>query len=104
MNYAEDLKRVAKRVVWFKIPEETLNETKLFLAHVMTFGTLDDIVTTMKYYSDDDFDLVLKDPPAGIFDPRSWNYWNLRYPHEPVPPLPQREIPQADSPAEASPS
>jgi hypothetical protein len=42
----------------------------------------------MKYYADADFDLVLRDPPAGILDRRSWNYWNLRYHHEPVPPLP----------------
>jgi hypothetical protein len=41
--------KVAKRVVWFKTPEEALADTKLFLAHVMTYGTLDDIVTTMKH-------------------------------------------------------
>ena len=58
MNYSEDLRRVAKRVVWFKPPEETLNETKLFLAHVMTYGTLEDIVTAMKYYTDADFEGV----------------------------------------------
>jgi hypothetical protein len=97
MSRAEDLRRVAKRVVWFKQPEETLSETRLFLAHVMTYGTLEDIVTVMKYYSDADFDLVLKDPPAGIFDLRSWNYWNLRYQHEPVPPLPRRELPGTET-------
>jgi hypothetical protein len=59
MTYSEDLRRVAKRVVWLKPPEEALNETKLFLAHVMTYGTLEDIVTAMKYYSDADFDLGL---------------------------------------------
>src|ERR1700731_1090633 len=73
--------------------EETLLDPKLFLAHLMTYGTLDDIATGMRYYTDADFDLVLKDPPAGIFDRRSWNYWNLRYHHEPVPPLPQRMLP-----------
>ncbi len=97
MNYPEDLRRVAKRVVWFKPPEEALNETKLFLAHVMTYGTLEDIVTAMKHYSDADFDRVLRDPPAGIFDLRSLNYWNLRYHHEPVPPLPERTLPGIDA-------
>jgi hypothetical protein len=66
---------------------KTLQDPKLFLAHLMTYGTLEDIATGMKYYADTDFDLVLKDPPAGIFDRRSWNYWNLRYHHVPVPPL-----------------
>jgi hypothetical protein len=96
MNYPEDLKRVAKRVVWFKTPEEALQEPKLFLAYLMTYGTLEDIATAMKYYSEADFDLVLKDPPAGIFDRRSWNYWNLRYHHEPVPSLPQWTFPGND--------
>jgi len=96
MNYSGELKRVAKRVVWFKPPEETLQEPKLFLAYLMTYGTLEDIATAMKYYSDADFDLVLKDPPAGIFDQRSWNYWNLRFHHEPVPRPPQRRLPERD--------
>jgi hypothetical protein len=96
MNSPEDLLRVAKRVVWFQAPEEALSNTTLFLAHVMTYGTLDDIVTTMNHYSDSDFEAVLNAPPPGVFDQRSWNYWNLYYRHTPVPPLPQRSIPGVD--------
>ena len=33
---AADLQMVAKRVVWFKKPEDVLQDAKLFLAHVMT--------------------------------------------------------------------
>lgn len=95
MTDPEELRREAKRVVWFKTPEEALEDKQLFLAHVMTFGTLEDIVTAMKYYSDADFDFVLAEPPVGIFDRRSWNYWNLRYHHEPVPPLPRRKFPSS---------
>ena len=40
-----------------------------------------------------DFEKALDDPYPGIFDHRSWTYWNLRYHHEPVPPLPKRRIP-----------
>jgi len=97
MNESDELRRVAKRVVWFKPPEETLDEPTLFLAHVMTYGTLADIVTAMKFYSDDDFDRVLRNPPAGIFDVRSWTYWNLHFRHEPVPPLPSRNLPSTDA-------
>jgi hypothetical protein len=89
----DDLRAVAKRVVWFKTPDEAVDYPELFLAHVMTYGSLDDIITTMKHYSEADFEAVLNHPPAGVFDRRSWNYWNLRYHHEPVPPLPQRKIP-----------
>ncbi|PYX81493.1 MAG: hypothetical protein DMG70_19100 [Acidobacteria bacterium] len=88
-----ELRTVAKRVVWFKPPEETLKDPKLFLAHLMTYGTLRDIVIALKYYSEQDFEQVLANPPSGVFDIHSWNYWNLRYHREPVPPLPLRILP-----------
>ena len=50
-----DLQAVAKRVVWFKPPDKTLNDVRLFLAHVMTYGTLSDIITTLHYFSEADF-------------------------------------------------
>jgi len=99
MSRPDELQKVAQRVVWFKSPDESLNDTKLFLAHVMTYGTLDDIVVAMQYYTEADFDRVLTDPPAGVFDLRSWNYWNLRYHHEPVPPLLTRVFPEPDTAA-----
>ena len=96
MSDREELKPVAMRVIWFKSPEETLEAPKLFLAQLMAFGTLRDIVIAMKYYSDIDFEEVLADPPPGVFDIRSWNYWNLRLHQEPIPPLPLRNLPRDD--------
>lgn len=87
-----DLQIVAKRVVWFKTPEDALLETKLFLAHVMTYGTLSDITTTLRYFLESALEAVLDDPPPGIFDLRSWTYWNVRYRREPVPDLPKRNF------------
>lgn len=87
-----DLQMVAKRVVWFKKPEDALRHTRLFLAQVMTYGTLSDITTTLQYFSESDFEAVLDDPPPGVFDRRSWTYWNVRYHREPVPALPRRSF------------
>ena len=87
-----DLQMVARRVVWFKKPEDALRDAKLFLAHVMTYGTLTDIATTLRYFSESDFEAVLDDPPPGVFDRRSWTYWNVRYRHDPVPALPTRNF------------
>lgn len=87
-----DLKAVAKRLVWFKPPEDALQEKKLFLAHVMTYGTLRDLIVVLGFFSESDLDAVLDDPPPGIFDPRSWTFWNVRYHREPIPPLPTRRI------------
>ncbi len=91
MNPSE-LQMVTKRIVWFKKPKDALQDTKLFLAHVMTYGTLSDITTTLHYFSESDFEAVLVDPPPGIFDRRSWTYWNVRYRREPVPALPKRNF------------
>jgi hypothetical protein len=88
-----DLKAVAKRMVWFKSPEEALENKNLFLAHVMTYGTLRDIKVVLESFEETDFEAVLNDPPPGIFDLRSWTFWNVRYRREPVPPLPKRRIP-----------
>ena len=93
MNAPPDLRAVAERVVWFEPPDETLRQPKRFLAFLMTFGTLDDILTARRYFSEQDFEAVLDDPPAGIFDVRSWTYWNGTYHRRPVPPLPQRVLP-----------
>jgi hypothetical protein len=91
--FPQDLCAVVRRVVWFQEPEETLKDPVMFLAFLMTHGTADEIVTTKKYFFDADFLAVLNDPPSGIFDARSWNYWNLLYKRDPVPPLPVRRIP-----------
>jgi hypothetical protein len=88
-----DLRRVAKRVVWFKAPDDALKDVKLFLSHVMTYGTLSDISTVLQDFSEADFEAIINDPPPGVFDRRSWTFWNVRYHHEPVPPLPSRNIP-----------
>jgi hypothetical protein len=97
VNCPDDL-RIAKRMVWFKSPDEAIEDPELFLAaHVMTYGTLYDIATTLNYHSEADFEAALNRPLAGIFDRRSWNYWNLRYHHDPVPPLPRRRIPGFES-------
>ncbi|MFZ0734080.1 MAG: hypothetical protein WAM79_17290 [Candidatus Sulfotelmatobacter sp.] len=88
-----DLMSVAKRVVWFKSPKDTLQDKNFFLAHVMTFGTLRDITSVLESFPETDFEAVLDDPPPGVFDLRSWTFWNVRYRREPVPPLPQRRIP-----------
>lgn len=89
-----ELHEVARRVVWFKRPEDALKDSKLFLSHLMTYGTLREIRTALRYFSEKEFEGALNDPYPGIFDRRSWTYWNLRYHHEPVPPMPTRKLPQ----------
>jgi hypothetical protein len=94
MTYPAELRAVAKRVRWFEQLEEVLSYPRRFLAYLMTCGTWDAVVTAKKYFADRDFEAVLDDPPTGIFDARSWAYWNHVYGLATVPPLPQRRIPE----------
>jgi len=93
MNYSPELWAAAERIFWFESAEEALRYPKRFLAYLMTYGTLEDILAAKKDFSDHDFAAVLRDPPPGIFDRRSWAYWNSVYGFEPVPPLPKRMFP-----------
>ena len=87
-----ELHQVAKRVVWFDAPEQTLQNPRLFLAHLMVYGTIEEIMIAKRHYADGDFISVLNHPPPGVFDPRSWSYWNLIYGRYPAPPLLARQF------------
>ena len=82
--------QVARRVVWFKEPEEALSDPVHFLAHVMTYGTSEDLKTLQGVVGIDGFREVLAHAPAGVFDARSWAFWNLQCGRMPYLPLPVR--------------
>jgi hypothetical protein len=88
-----ELLEVARRVIWFEEPERALADPLQLLAHVMVFGTLEDLWALRGIVGKDDYREVLEHAPPGIFDPRSWAYWNLICGHRPAPPLPVRIFP-----------
>jgi hypothetical protein len=83
---------VARRVVWFQEPDETLDDPVQFLAHVMTYGTIEDLAALDGVVGPQAFRHVLRQAPPGVFDGRSWAYWHLRYGSQPPPPLPTRTL------------
>ncbi|MGI6639617.1 MAG: hypothetical protein ACOX4Z_11420 [Desulfobulbus sp.] len=85
-----DLLHVARRVVWFKEPEDALAEPVHFLAHVMTYGTIEDLKALQGIAGIEEFREVLENAPAGVFDARSWAYWNLKCGRKPSAQLPGR--------------
>ena len=87
-----ELLAVAERVVWFKPPAEALKAPVHFLAHVMTFGTAEDLRALQGIITMKDFQDVLDNAPAGIFDQRSWAYGHLKCGRSPAPPLPVRRF------------
>ena len=91
MSYPDDLLGVARRVVWFKAPDKALAYQAEFLSHLMTYGDIEDLQVARQYFTDDDFRRLLDNPPPGIFDGRSWAYWNTVYGRLPVPELSRRK-------------
>ncbi len=93
----EELLAVARRVVWFKPPEETLADVPFFVAHLLTYSTPEDVKTVGRYFTADQLRSALDAAPPGVFDARSWNYWNLMLGRNPAPPRPARVIPDGPS-------
>jgi hypothetical protein len=85
-----ELLQVARRVIWFEEPEQALADPVRFLAYVMVFGTVEDLATLRGFVARDDYREALDRARPGIFDARSWAYWNLLCGRVPAPPLPER--------------
>jgi hypothetical protein len=88
-----EIEAIARRVVWFEEPREAIAITPRFLAYAMTYGSYQDMSVIRKHLSDDELRAALDAVPPGIFDPRSWAYWNLILGRYPAPPLPERMLP-----------
>jgi hypothetical protein len=90
--YPTELVRIARKVVWYDTPEETLADLKTFLAHLMVYGSAADAEVVQRYISIEEFRKVLEDAPAGVFTAEAWSKWHERFGLE-VPPLPRRRFP-----------
>lgn len=60
----------------------------------MTYGTVEDLTVVERYFPDSALRDVLANPPAGVFDARSWSYWHLRLGLETPDELPKRQLPE----------
>ncbi len=83
---------VARRVVWFEPPAETLEDPIRFMAYAMASATHEDMKVLRRYVTDEDFREALDRAPPGIIDPRSWAYWNSKLGRYPSPSSPKRRL------------
>lgn len=84
--------RRSARCVWFEPPEDAIGDPARFSAYVLTHGDFDDISALMEQYDIADIREALDSAPPGIFDARSWAYWNLMVGREETPPMPVRRF------------
>lgn len=82
---------LARKLVWW--PDARPVSDRDILARVMVMGSWDDILEACRLWGDEAFAAVLDAPPSGLFDERSWVYWNKRLGRVPVPPLPPSAVP-----------
>lgn len=87
-----EIETVSRRCVWYKSPEEAVEYPEHFIAHVLTYGWHEDVKALRKVVSDDDLRNAMNNAPAGVFDSRSWSYWQLKlFNRFDPPPMPSRE-------------
>lgn len=86
------LREASLRCLWFKAPEEAVAYPAELAAYIMTYGLLPDYDALREQLSDDDLREALDHAPPGIFDARSWAYWNLMVGRDETPPMPQRRF------------
>ena len=94
--YPADLLLVARKVVWYEKPEETLADLMTFLAHLMVYGSSADVSVAKRYVPEEEFRRALQNAPAGVFDREAWEKWHERFGMS-VPPLPRRRFPDGSS-------
>ena len=87
------VREIARRRIWWKTPEEALRDPVRVASQVMCLGTWDEVQALRRALGDAWFQRALQDPPPGVFDARSWNFWHIRLGLTPVPPLPDRALP-----------
>lgn len=92
LSLTPEIAEVARRVIWFEDPLQAIAEPPRFVAYAMTYGTHADMATLRREYCDDELREALAQAPPGIFDERSWAYWNLKLGRYPTPPLPVRDL------------
>ena len=85
---------MARKYVWWQPTARTLEDPRLLLAQIMTLGTVEDVRWLLARVSEADLRRVLQDPPVGVFNRRSWNFWRLRLGLDPAAELPARRLPR----------
>jgi DNA-binding MarR family transcriptional regulator len=87
---AERISDMAKRLIWWQRAEQTLRRPERLIAQAMAVGTSEDAERVEAIFGTEAMRRVLAAAPAGIFDPRRWDYWHLRFGYGRTPPLPTR--------------
>lgn len=82
----------ARRIVWFKPPEEALGNPIELMAYAMKHSTDQDMALLLDHIGVDGLREAIDNAPPGIIDARSWAYWHAKIGRVPAPPAPRRRL------------
>ncbi len=85
-----EIRNAAKRCIWFEQPEQAVQNAPRLVAYILTHGTFEDTEALTAQLSLEELKQALDEAPAGIYDARSWAYWNLVVGRYDPPSLPVR--------------
>ncbi len=88
---ADRIAEIARRIVWWQSPQQTLARPSEFVAHVMASGSLDDVRDVERFFGRRLLVAALREASPGVFDRRSWNYWLLVLGIDTATPIPVRQ-------------
>jgi hypothetical protein len=91
MTNPDQLKRVARELIWWQAPEVSLANPRRFLAQVMALGTWDQLQMAKQAFDWNVFRDTLLNAEPGWFDPRSWALWHQAL-GLPLRPMPKRSL------------
>jgi hypothetical protein len=72
------LRRMARKYVWWKTPDEALAMPERVIAQIMDIGDYPDVLELIEEIGEDALRDVLRYAQAGQFRARSWHYWHYR--------------------------
>ena len=94
VKLTEELKKAVQRCVWFEPPEQAIQDIARLAAYILTYGTPEDTDALRNQIDSEALIECLDNAPPGIYDKRSWAYWNLVAGRYDTPPMPERIFPK----------
>jgi hypothetical protein len=82
--------RAARRIVWFKPPEESLAQPIELMAYAMKASTDEDMALLLEHIGLEGLAAAIDHAPPGVIPARAWAYWNAKVGRYPAPPMPVR--------------
>lgn len=90
-----NLAPLARKYIWWRPPDDALQDRHRLIAQVMDIGTHADVQTLRASLGDEELTRALREARAGEFSERSWHYWHLVLgisERHAIPPLPRRNL------------